>query len=199
MHTTDITAAGSDGQHLLPAVQRTEAETGVTVERVLADGAYGSGQNLEACAQRPDQPIDLVTPCHRPTDPEIHESVFHIDPEAKAPTCPQGIRVSGKERQHRQSRPFLEFLFRRDCCEACPLFARCVHSKRRERSARIWPHETYLQAEEERHQTAGFLALYRQRSRWGASSASWSFMVCEGPVTWGTRSGSCNVSRWRPS
>ena len=58
----DVTAAGGDGQHLLPTVRRTEAQTGVTVERVVGDGAYGSGENLEACAQRTDQAIDLLTP-----------------------------------------------------------------------------------------------------------------------------------------
>ena len=35
----DITASGSDGTHLMPTIERTEAETAVTVERAIGDGA----------------------------------------------------------------------------------------------------------------------------------------------------------------
>ena len=161
----DVTAAGSDGQHLLPTVRRTEAQTGVTVERVLADGAYGSGQNLEACAQSADHPIDLLTPRRRPADPEVHKCAFRIDPEAKTATCPQGVTVSGRDRHDRQGRPFLLFHFPRDRCEVCPLFERCVRSKTHGRSVRTSPYEAYLQEQRERQETAEFQTLYRQRSR----------------------------------
>ena len=161
----DVGAEGSDGQQLLPSVRRTEGQTGVTVERVVGDGAYGSGQNLEACAQRTGQPIDLVTPTYRPADPEVHKSAFDIDLEAKTATCPEGITVSGKDRRDRQGRPFLQFNFPRECCEACPLFDRCVRSQTRGRSVRTSPYETYLRAQRERQGTAGFQSLYRQRSR----------------------------------
>jgi hypothetical protein len=160
----DVGAGGGDGQHLLPALHRTEAQTGVTIDRVVGDGAYGSGQNLQACAQRTDQPIDLVTPCYRPADPEVHKSAFGIDLDAKAATCPEGVTVSGRERRDPEGRPFLLFRFPRDRCESCPLFERCVHSKVRGRSVRTSPHETYLQAQRQRQETAEFRALYRRRS-----------------------------------
>jgi transposase len=161
----DVGAGGGDGQHLLPAVRRAEAQTGVTVERVVGDGAYGSGQNLEACAQRGTQPIDLVTPTYRPADPEVHKSAFDIDLEAKTATCPQGITASGRDRRDRQGRPFLLFYFPRGRCEVCPLFERCVRSKVRGRSVRTSPYETYLKAQRERQGTTEFQALYHQRSR----------------------------------
>ena len=160
----DVTAAGSDGQHLLPTVRRTEAQSGVTVERVVGDGAYGSGQNLEACAQRTDHPIDLLTPCRRPADPEVHKWAFRIDRKAKTATCPEGVTVSGRDRHDPEGRPFLLFHFPRERCESCPLFERCVRSKIRGRSVRTSPYETYLQAQRERQDTAEFQALYRRRS-----------------------------------
>jgi hypothetical protein len=161
----DVTAAGGDGQHLMPTVRRTEAQTGATVERVVGDGAYGSGHNLEACAQHTDHPIDLLTPRRRPADPEVHKWAFRIDREAKTATCPQGITVSGRDRHDRQGRPFLLFHFPRDRCEACPLFERCVRSKTHGRSVRTSPYEAYLQAQREQQETAEFLVLYPQRSR----------------------------------
>jgi hypothetical protein len=161
----DVSASGSDGQHLLPVVQRTEGATGVTVDRVVGDGAYGSGRNLEACAERCSHPIDLVTPCQQPADPEVHKSAFDIDLGTKTATCPQGITVSGNERHDPQGRPFLHFQFPRHRCEACPLFERCVRSKTRGRSVQTSPYEIYLQAQRERQESVEFQALYRQRCR----------------------------------
>ena len=39
LDVADMTASGGDGQHLLPAIQRVEEHIGVTVERVIGDGA----------------------------------------------------------------------------------------------------------------------------------------------------------------
>jgi hypothetical protein len=91
----DATASGSDGAHLMPTIERTEAEAEVTVERVIADGAYGSGKNRAACAER-DEPIDLVSPLAKPSDPDVHKSAFQIDLETQTLTCPQGHIVTGK-------------------------------------------------------------------------------------------------------
>lgn len=164
LDVVDIPAADGDGQHLLPTVQRTEAETGVLVERVVGDGAYGSAQNLQDCAQRTDVPIDLVTPCYRPTDPEVHKSAFDIDLAGKTATCPQGVTVSGQERHDRQRRSFLQFQFPRGQCQACPLFARCVRSKTQGRSLNTSPHEAHVHVQRQRQEDARFLALYRLRS-----------------------------------
>jgi hypothetical protein len=161
----DVSATGSDGQHLMPTVRRTEGRTGVTVERVMGDGAYGTGRNLEACAQRADQPIDLLTPRSRPADPEVHKSAFDIDLQDKTATCPEGVTVSGQDRHDPEGRPYMLFRFPRERCEVCPLFRRCVRSKTRGRSVRTSVHEAYLQAQRQRQESAEFQALYNQRSR----------------------------------
>ena len=90
LDVADVTASGSDGQHLLPAIQRVEEHVGVTVERAIGDGAYGSGENRAACANYPAHPIDLLAPQARPDDPEVDKSAFQIDLETKTATCPQG-------------------------------------------------------------------------------------------------------------
>jgi hypothetical protein len=65
----DVSASGSDGQHLMPTVERVDTHAGVEVERVIGDGAFGSGDNRAACANRCSPPVDLVTPMARPADP----------------------------------------------------------------------------------------------------------------------------------
>ena len=160
----DVTAAGGDGQHLLPAVQRVEEHVGVTVERAIGDGAYGSGENRAACANYPDHPIDLVSPQARPDDPEVDKSAFQIDLETKLATCPHGQQVRGQQTKS-HGRAALKFYFERAVCQTCPLFARCVHSKVRRRIVTADEYESYRQAARQRQATDEFKALYRLRPK----------------------------------
>lgn len=158
----DVTASGSDGRHLMSIIERTESETEVTVERVVGDGAYGSGKNRATCAER-DEPIDLVSPLARPSDPEVHKSAFNIDLETQTAICPQGHTTSGKRSSEQDGRPTWLFTFSRETCEACPLFQRCVRSEKAGRTVRAGPYEAYLQEARARQQTDAFDAIYRLR------------------------------------
>jgi hypothetical protein len=156
----DIPAPGSDGAQLMAAIERVEAHTGVTVERVIGDGAYGSGDNRAACA---DHGVDLVSPISQPHDPEVDKSAFRIDLEARRTICPQGCTAPGKARKDKQGRPIMTFTFARSDCEACPLFARCVRSASAGRTVHTHAHDTHLQAARQRQGTEEFKALYRLR------------------------------------
>jgi transposase len=158
----DAMASGSDGAHLMPTIERTEAETAATVERVIGDGAYGSGKNRAACAER-DQPIDLVSPVAHPSDPEVHKSAFEIDLKAQSATCPQGHTTAGKSGPKQDGRPTWLFTFPRATCEACSLFEWCVRSKKTGRTVRAGPYEAYLQEARARQQTEAFDTTYRLR------------------------------------
>ena len=158
----DVTASGSDGAHLMPTIERTEAETAVIVERAIGDGAYGSGKNRAACAER-EEPIDLVSRLAKPSDPEVHKSAFQIDLEAQTATCPQGHTITGKPGPKQDGRQTWLFAFPRATCEACPLFERCVRSKKAGRTVRAGPYEAYLQEARDRQQTEEFDTLYRLR------------------------------------
>jgi transposase len=158
----DVTASGSDGAHLMPTIERTEAEAKVTVERVIGDGAYGSGKNRAACAEW-DEFVDLISPLAKPSDPEVHKSAFQIDLEAQTTTCPQGHTVTGKPGPKQDGRPTWLFTFPRETCEACPLFERCVRGKKTGRTVRTGPYEAYLQEARARQQTDEFDTDYRLR------------------------------------
>jgi len=161
----DVPAPGGDGAHLMPTIERVEAHAGVTVERAIADGAYGSGDNRAACARDPNHRIDLVSPVSQPHDPKVDKSAFHIDLPARRATCPRGHSVTGEDRKDRQGRPILAFTFARSDCETCPLFARCVHSQSAGRTVCTHAHEALLQEARQRQQTDEFQVLYRLRSR----------------------------------
>jgi hypothetical protein len=163
----DVTACGSDGAHLLPIIERVEAQTGVTVERAIGDGAYGSGKNRAACAnygQDPSRAVDLVSPLAQPSDPEVDKSAFDIDLDTLTATCPQGHTVSGQRAGKQDGQQLWLFTFPREACEACPLFERCVRSKKTGRTVRTRAYEAYLQAARLRQQTEEFDLLYRLRA-----------------------------------
>jgi hypothetical protein len=160
----DVTASGSDGAHLLPIIERVEEQADVTVDRAIGDGAYGSGKNRAACDQYPDHAVDLVSPLAQPADPEVDKPAFHIDLEARTATCPQGHTVSGQPGGKEDGQDTWLFTFPRATCEACPLFDRCVRSKKTGRTVRTRAYEVYLQAARLRQQTAEFDLLYRLRA-----------------------------------
>jgi hypothetical protein len=78
----DMPTVGGDGQELQPTIARIEQSADVIVERVIGDGAYGSGANRAACATRQDHPIDLVAPVNLPEHPDVDKTAFAIDLEA---------------------------------------------------------------------------------------------------------------------
>jgi hypothetical protein len=160
----DVTASGSDGAHLLPIIKRVEAQTGVTVERAIGDGAYGSGKNRAACDNYPGHAVDLVSPLAQPSDPEVDKSAFDIDLDTLTATCPQGHTVTGQRAGKQDGQQLWLFAFPRATCEACPLFKRCVRSKKTGRTVRTRAYETFLQAARLRQQTEEFDLLYRLRA-----------------------------------
>ena len=83
--------------------------------------------------------------------------------EAETVTCPQGHTVTGRGRSLNGARPTRLFTFPRATCEACPLFERCVRSKKTRRTAQTGPYGAELQAARLRQQTDEFDALYRLR------------------------------------
>ncbi len=160
----DLPAPGSDGRELIPTLERVEAQAGVTVERVISDGAYGSGDNRARCATYPNHAVDLVAPLAQPQDPEVAKSAFQIDLAARTATCPQGQTTLGKPGRDRQGREILCFTFARSTCAPCPLFVRCVRSRATGRTVQTHAHEAYLQAARQRQLTEEFKTLYRLRS-----------------------------------
>jgi hypothetical protein len=164
LDVADVPAAGGDGEHLLPAIQRVEQHAGVTVERVIGDGAYGSGENLAACANYPQHPFDLVAPQAHPNDPEVDKSAFQIDLQAKTAKCPEGHTVRGTA-ACTHGRPALQFRFARATCEACPLFTRRVRGTASGRTVTTDDYEPYRQAARQHQKTDEFRTLYRLRSR----------------------------------
>jgi|WetSurMetagenome_2_1015567.scaffolds.fasta_scaffold125367_1 hypothetical protein len=160
----ELAATRGDGEHLMPTVQRVEKCAGVTIERVIGDGAYPTGPNLAACATHAPAPIDLLAPLASAADPAVAKAAFQIDLTAQTATCPAGHRVNGTS-SRQAGQPGLQFQFARATCQACALFARCVRSQVAGRTIRLDQYESYRQTLRRRQGTAEFQEWYRRRSR----------------------------------
>jgi hypothetical protein len=162
----DLPATDGDGQALLPAIERIEEHSGVSVESVMGDGAYGSGENRAACAERPENPMDLLCPMRRPSDPAVDKSAFALDRAAQTAPCPHGqTGCASRSKTDDDERTTYKFIFERSICLTCPLLERCVRSQTTGRTLSTSPYENYLRAARERQQTAEFKQRYRLRSR----------------------------------
>jgi transposase len=157
-----VPANAGDGRDLMTVIDQVEEQSGLTVERALADGAYGTGDNRADCQA---QDVDLVSPLAVAHDAEVSKANFAIDLHANTVTCPQGhITTTYKLVKDNQGRPVKSFTFDRATCETCPLFTRCVHSQTRGRTVTLHYHEALLQAARQRQQTDEFKNTYKLRA-----------------------------------
>jgi hypothetical protein len=157
-----VPANVGDGRGLLAVIDQVEKQSGLTVARVIADGAYGSGDNRAGCQARE---MDLVSPMAAPADAEVAKANFTIDLQANTVTCPQGHTTATYNTiKDSQRRPTKSFIFDRSTCEACPLFPRCVRSKIQGRTVTLHYHEDLLKAARERQHTHEFKVTYKLRA-----------------------------------
>jgi transposase len=152
----------TDGADLLKLVDAIEAQTGVTIAQVLGDTSYGTADNRAGCAARE---IALVSPLPEATDPAVAKAAFTLDLDRPSATCPAGHTTTIVHRaSDPQSRPVLRFHFPRAVCEACALFARCVHSQTEGRTITSHYHEALLQTARAQQATPEFKKTYRNRA-----------------------------------
>lgn len=156
------TAADSDMDSLAP-LRDVLAGAGLTPERLLADGGYGSDANVQACAE---DGVELVSPVNKSRrNPEkLHVDNFDINPETECVLrCPAGHAPI--ESIHDASSGKTRTVFDGARCSVCPLLEKCPAKGRRSRRTF---HHTSVQrrnAARFRHEmTDAFRTVYAKRA-----------------------------------
>ena len=158
-------APGNSGS--LELVEASESNTGVPVEEVMGDAAYGDGDTRQDFADAGRTPIARVP--GRPNRKHFPKEDFHIDLEAGTCTCPAGnvtrrirplgTRTAATGRTHQLK----AFQFDGAVCGVCPLRPQCVAAAPGTgRTVQLHPQEVLLQQARVLQQSEAF-GEYRQR------------------------------------
>jgi hypothetical protein len=151
----------SDANAVLPAIKETK-ERGCKPEKLLADTAYGSDENVAAAAE---EGVELLSPVHgsgvKCDRIELKEFEWNLD-EKRPCKCPEG--QESKERYQTESGTH-RVVFDREICAICRQRKRCpvkINSKSsrlryRPKQARLAERRAYEKTDE-----------FRRRYRWRA-------------------------------
>jgi hypothetical protein len=149
--------AGSARDHdgSLELVQQAEANTSLDAEAVLADMAYGSGENRERFAE---VGIELLAKVPRRHDTGYFDKDrFEIDTEKLSCRCPAG------QVTHHLIKSGRTFQFTASVCTACPLRSKCYSPGRKGRQVALHPQEAMIQAARKWQQSPAFDDFRKQR------------------------------------
>jgi len=153
-----MAGSAKDDEDALQLVEASSQASGLEVEQVLADTAYGSVANR---LQLQALEIDVVAKVARlPEHGFFSKDRFEIDWEAKSCKCPAGqvtANLIGKG-------PMLEFRFDRLTCNSCPLRGQCYTPRsKRGRQVQVRREEGVLVEARARQRSPGFAQLWRRR------------------------------------
>jgi transposase len=172
-----VTTGAANEGHVLPAqLARVEAQTGVAVRTVTADGAYAHPRNYEHLEQRGTAAV--IPPAReRRTAQRIPARRFKYDPHHDCVRCPGGCVL------RRATRTPLGWVYRGrvDECLGCPLRDRCLPPSATVRTITIGAgYEALLRARRHRRRWgAKEYGLYA-RHRWRAEGAHSEAKLCHG-------------------
>lgn len=125
---TNITVTPGNVADSEPVVENTQemvAETGLAPEKMIGDGAYGTGDNRQ---QLKEMGIQLVAPPHpQSISADLVNGNFSFDPEEQTVKCPAGI-TTAKRTYSENSQAFI-YRFPKEACGTCELRDACTKDK----------------------------------------------------------------------
>jgi len=160
-----VAGNASDGESAASLVEASEANTGLGVEQVIGDTAYGSMEVRAGLGER-----EVIAPTVKAgAHPGLAKADFTIDVAGELVRCPMGqetrawrwvwVKTSKGEKERTK-----RFAFAKDVCRAGPRYEECVTGKRRPgRQITLHRREEALQAARALEGTDYFRDQYRQR------------------------------------
>ena len=155
-----------DGAALVPAIEQSEAN-GLAPKQLLADGAYGSDENVQAAAEHG---VELVAPATGTPDEGRKVALHRFEiSEEKVITCPEGHTPEFCKPGRKGG---LIARFSTDSCGGCALRERCrVREGKKGFYLRISAKSLRLALRRRHEQTEAFRSLYAMRAGIEATNA----------------------------
>jgi transposase len=121
-------ANAGDGEQAGPMVKEIAEATGVVIDELVGDMAYGDGDTRCAVEAAGAKVVARVPPVVN--GGLFPKTDFVIDPEAPSATCPVGqITTDVRPERDHKGRLTQRLHFSAEVCAACPLRSRCVKGK----------------------------------------------------------------------
>lgn len=153
-----------DNQGALKLVESSEENTGLEVDKSLADCAYGDGGTRQQFSDADREHVAKVPA--PPSNQPFHKTHFRIDLESSCVTCPAGHSTSEFEMAKSPSGERVKrFIFPLTVCQPCPHRGECIRSKSEScaRTVTIHPQEKLLQEARAYQETEEFRQDIRDR------------------------------------
>ena len=170
------TGALNEGHALAAQLARVEAQTGVAVRTLTADGAYAHPRNYEHLEQRGTAAV--IPPAReRRTAKRIPARRFKYDPRQDWVRCPRGSVL------RRATRTQLGWVYRGrvDECLACPWRDRCLPPSATVRTITLGAgYEALLRARRHRRRWGAVEYGLYARHRWRAEGVHGEAKLCHG-------------------
>ena len=193
----DVVIGNVEHDQFYSIVDTIESDFGIDVERVLADSAYTTGENLTAAEQQeveligplaetevPDNPAlreDVTVPVaadrvdQLPINPQtkrFDKSAFVYDEATDSYYCPAGKRLPHRTTEnttYRGGRPVQRSVFTCPDCDGCELAARCRKNPNSKRGREVMhdEHEGARRRHRERMKTPAAQSAYSRRQHFG--------------------------------
>lgn len=157
-----------DSDRALELVEQSERNSGMQVEEMIGDCAYGDGETREQFDQAGRKLVARVP--KRPNRGFFPKEAFEIDLETKTCTCPAGrvtdrlVSIGRTKPRSREYKKGQAFKFDGTLCGACELRAQCVRAgPGKGRTVSLHPQERLLQEARALQESPAFQEYQRMR------------------------------------
>jgi transposase len=147
---------------LLDLVRRVSFQGHQRPKRVIADAAYGTGENLRLLEEEGILALMPVTDYEQST-PYFKQADFAYDAARDVYTCPQGATLKARGNSYRAR--IRAYQAPTETCQACPVRARCTDSTQGRRINRQFD-EDYRERARQRQTTHAYRKALRKRAVW---------------------------------
>ncbi len=160
----EVSTDQNDMQQLVPMLKTVQEELGKVAEETVADGGYGSGEQLDG-AQKSDFPVLVNLNAVRKAEEKggpYHISKFTYDAEQDSYVCPMGQRLIFERICRHAEKGFETRCYRCKSFGQCPARWNCSRDTRG-RSIERSPYTEAIQRQKLKQQEESKAALLRRR------------------------------------
>ncbi len=160
----DVTTDQNDERQLVPMLETVQEEMGKVAEETVADGGYGSGEQLQR-AEKAEFPVLVNLSGIEKSEEKggpYHSSKFVYQPESDCYVCPMGQKLEYQRTRKHKDKSYETRIYRCKSAKHCPVRGQCSQDKRG-RSIERSPYADAVRRQMQKQEDESKAALLRRR------------------------------------